>query len=151
FLDSVVNVRSVKLVLAIVGHEVEQGFLHEGLVVRIAQRAAHQHRGAIADVAGDDLSRKLGALVVAQHSVDGVGQIQAGIHQRAVQVKDQQLDVVDRYRAVAPDHYFQYIPAPREDLEWKVLAVAPTNPSGANEGEPWPSRRLSRKRMPLRW
>src|SRR5215468_2860772 len=76
-LDARINKRVIELVLAIVEQEKLQRMLNKRLIVRIAQRAPHQHRGAIADVAGNYLVGQQGLAKVPQHGIDGVREVEA--------------------------------------------------------------------------
>ncbi len=94
----------VQLVLAVVEDEVLQGLAHQVAVVGVAQGAADQHRRAVAHVALHHLHRQLHPPELAQHGIDRIGQVYARIHQRAVQIEDQQLDVFGGDLAVYPNH-----------------------------------------------
>ena len=64
--DAIINIGIVQLVLAIIAHEVEQGFLYVTLIVRITQGPSHQHWCTIPDIAGNHLIGQFRLLIMAQ-------------------------------------------------------------------------------------
>src|SRR5579859_5421607 len=102
--NSVVYQGMIQLVLAVVKQKILERAHQERLIVRIAQGAAHQRGSAVADVAGDDVEGELGASEVPQHGIDGVGQVEARIHQGAIEIEDQELELLARNWAVELDH-----------------------------------------------
>src|SRR5205814_6938512 len=101
---TLIDIGVVELVLAVVIQEVLHGFANEMFIFGISKRAPHQHGSAIPDVAGDDVGGKLVPSKVAQHSIDGVCQVGAGVDQSAIEIKDQQLDSFNRNFAVNFSH-----------------------------------------------
>src|SRR5205807_9402295 len=108
--NSVINIGVIEFVFAIVEQEKLQRLVHKRFVIRIAQSAAHQHGGAVADVAGNDFIRKFGLAKIAKHGIDGICQVDAGINQRAVKVKDQQFQPAGGDGTVAVNHSFSVYP-----------------------------------------
>src|SRR6185312_1405945 len=94
--DTIVYIRVVELVLAIIIEKELQCDMNEVLVLRIAERAPHQHGSAIADVAGDHVEWQFVPAKVAQCRIYGIAQVLARVHQRSVKVKDQQPQLADR-------------------------------------------------------
>ena len=93
FEDAVVAAGVVQLVGAVVGEEEVEGAAEEvvGLVgvegvevVGVAEGAANEHGGAVADVAGDEGVGQGRLADVGEGSVYGVAEVQRGIDERAV-------------------------------------------------------------------
>ena len=82
----------VEIVLAVVLEKILERFLDFRLSRLVAQGAADQQRGAVADVGIYALVIERRHPHVAPGGVDGVGQIQARIDQGPVEVKDQQVE-----------------------------------------------------------
>ena len=89
---------------AVIEQKIVERLLQKLTIGGIAERAANQHGRAIADVGANDLEGQLLAAVVAQHGIDRGHQVEFGIDQGAVQIKDDELDVVDRKRAQRAYH-----------------------------------------------
>src|SRR5579859_763801 len=102
--NPVIDQSVIQLVLAVVKQKVLQRAHEERLVVRVAQGAAHQRRSAVADVAGDDVEGEFGASEVPQHGIDGVGQVEARIHQGAIEIENEKPQLLARNWAVENDH-----------------------------------------------
>ena len=95
FSDSRVDGGVIELVLAIIREKKFQPLADQCFIDRLsAQRPLNQDWRAIAHVARDHLIGQLRPPDMAQGSIDGMHQVQAGVNQRAVQVKDHQLDGV---------------------------------------------------------
>ena len=79
---------------AVVVEEEGEGFGYKFFVVEIAggiaEGAADEHGGAVAEVAGDDSRREFGLAEVAEHGVDGVGEINARVDEGAVEIEDEE-------------------------------------------------------------
>ena len=75
-----------------------------GFVLRISQGAAHQHGRTVANVAGHHLDGQFGAVEVAQHGVDGMGEVQFAVHQRTVKVPEKQFYLCSRNRSASLNH-----------------------------------------------
>src|SRR5215469_17992249 len=101
---AVIDVCVVELVLPIVGEKKVDGALHEYFVVGTAQRAPHQHGGAIPDVGSDHLAGQFRPVQVAQHGVDRVDEVEARVNKGAVEVEDQELEFGGIEGAVGADH-----------------------------------------------
>ena len=88
-----VDVGEVEFVDAVVVEEEGEGFGYKFFVVEIAggiaEGAADEHGGSVAEMAGDDGWRELGLAEVAEHGVDGVGEINAGVDEGAVEIEDE--------------------------------------------------------------
>lgn len=82
----------VELVGAIVRKKIFQRLFHHGLVLGIAQGAADQRRCPIADIGGNHIAGKFGPVAMPQHGIDRVNEIEARVDERAIEVKDQQLN-----------------------------------------------------------
>ena len=84
----------VEFVDAVVVEEEGKGFVYKFFVVEIAggvaEGAADEHGGSVAEVAGDNGGRELGLAEVAEHGVDGVGEIDAGVDEGAVEIEDEE-------------------------------------------------------------
>ena len=84
----------VEFVDAVVVEEEGESFGYKFFVVEIAggvaEGAADEHGGAVAEVAGDDGWRELGLAEVAEHGVDGVAEIDAGVDEGAVEIEDEE-------------------------------------------------------------
>lgn len=96
FGDSSVNHGGIELVVAIIEEEEIEGLLNERGVGGIAESAADEHGGAVADVGVDDFERQFFAAEVAQHGVDRGGEVFLGIDQGAVEIKQNQLNFFER-------------------------------------------------------
>src|SRR5450432_2360262 len=83
--DAIVNIGIVQLVLSVIVHEIEQGILDVIFIVGVAKRSSHQHWCTVPDIAGNDLIGQFRLLEMAEHGVDGVGQVQPGVNQGAIQ------------------------------------------------------------------
>jgi len=70
----------VQFVDAVISQEKLQCPLNETLIIRIAQGAPNQHRGPVPHVAGDNVCRQVRPVIVLQHGVDRVHQVQPGVH-----------------------------------------------------------------------
>jgi hypothetical protein len=92
FGNSGVNGGVVKFVGAVVSQEIVEGFVEEGFVFGIAEGAANEHGGAIANVGGDDFVGQFGALKVAKGGIHGMNEVEAGIYQSSIQVEYDELD-----------------------------------------------------------
>lgn len=97
--DAGVDVGVVQLVKAIPFDEPEESLFYEGIVVGVwlvgdemgvGKGAADEGGGSIADVGGDDVLCEGRFAEVAQHGVDGVREVNAGVYEGAVQVKDEE-------------------------------------------------------------
>ena len=93
FEDAVVAAGVVELVGAVVGEEEVEGAAEEGVgvagvegveVVRVAEGAADEHGGAVADVAGDEGIGQGRLADVGERCVYGVAEVEGGIDERAV-------------------------------------------------------------------
>ena len=103
-LDAIVSVGVVEFVDAVVGEEVLERFVYQMLVAGIAERPPDQGGSAVADVGGDAVAGEFGASEVLEHGVDGMDEIEAGVDQGAVEIEDEQLDLVGIEWAVELDH-----------------------------------------------
>ena len=91
---------------AVVAQEEVDGVGDDLFVLRIAQRAAHQHVHAISDVAGDDCIGQSMAAQVAERGVDAGYQIGARVDEGAVEVEGDEAERGGRgERAQALDHF----------------------------------------------
>jgi hypothetical protein len=90
----------VELVDAVISDEPGEGFGDECIVMwvrlvgdemGVGEGAADQDGGSVADVAGDDGLRQGGAAIVGEHGVDGVGEIDLGVDEGAVEVEDEEV------------------------------------------------------------
>jgi carbonic anhydrase len=90
--DAGVDVSEVQLVDAVVVEKVGQNFGDVFFVVDvafgIAEGAADEHGGSVADVAGDDGVGKRRLVEVCESGVDGVAEIDAGVDEGAVEIED---------------------------------------------------------------
>src|SRR5262249_40070992 len=79
-----------------------------------------------ADIAGDQLVGQRGFAIVAEHGIDGVRQVNARIHQGAIEVKNKEFDVARGDGAVFPNHLvFSISLASGWDLKWCVKIFRP--------------------------
>jgi len=94
FEDAWVDVGEVEFVDAVVIEEEGKGFGYILLVVdvagRVAEGAADEHGGSVADIAGDDGFGELGLAEMEEHGVDGVAEVDAGVDEGAIEVEDQE-------------------------------------------------------------
>ena len=99
FEDAVVAAGVVELVGAVVGEEEVEGAAEEVVAVAgvegveiagIAEGAADEHGGAVADVAGDEGIGQGRLADVDEGGVYGVAEVERGVDQRAVKIEDQQ-------------------------------------------------------------
>ena len=104
FFDSVVNVSMIQLVRTVISEEILQGLFHEGFVFGIAQGAPHQHRRPVAHIGGNHFVWQFRTLEMPQHGIDRVHQVKPGVNQRAVQIKDQQPNLLGFEFAIELDH-----------------------------------------------
>ena len=85
---------------AVVVEEECEGFGYIFFVVDVAfgvaEGAADEHGGAVADVAGDDGFGELGLAEVGEGRVDGVAEVDAGVDEGAVEVEDEEARSVVR-------------------------------------------------------
>ncbi len=76
---------------AVVIEEEGEGFGYVLLVVDVAlgvaESAADEHGGSVADVSGDNGLGELGLVEVREHGVDGVAEVDAGVDEGAVEVE----------------------------------------------------------------
>ena len=93
FEDAGVEDGVVEFVDAVVVKEECQGFGYIFLVVNVAlgvaEGAADEERGSVADVAGDDGFGEFRFAEAVKGGVDGVAEVDAGVDERAVEVKDE--------------------------------------------------------------
>ncbi len=84
----------VEFVDAVVVEEECEGFGYIFFVVDVAfgvaEGAADEERGSVADVAGDDGFGEFGFAEVREGGVDGVAEIDAGVDESAVEIKDEE-------------------------------------------------------------
>ena len=105
FLYALIQVGVVQFVFAVVGEKVFQAGAHQLLVVGlVAERPPDQRRRPVSHVAGNHAVGQFGALHVPQGGIDRVHQVQAGINQRAVKIKDHQPDCMGIEWAIESDH-----------------------------------------------
>ena len=94
FDDAGVDIGVVEFVDAVVVEEEGQGFGDVLFVVDVAfgvaEGAADEHGGAVADVAGDDGVGELRLAEVGEHGVDGVAEVDAGVDEGAVEIEDEE-------------------------------------------------------------
>src|SRR5262245_11431000 len=90
--DPVIEIRVIELVLAKTIKKRLNGLKDKLFGLGIAERAAYQHRSTIADIASNYFRRKLMPSIVAQHGVNGVGEIDSRVDQGSIEIKDQQFD-----------------------------------------------------------
>jgi ParB-like chromosome segregation protein Spo0J len=57
---------------------------------RVAEGAADEHGGSVADIAGDDGFGELGLAEMEEHGVDGVAEVDAGVDEGAIEIEDQE-------------------------------------------------------------
>ena len=95
---AVVAAGVVELVGAVVDEEVVEGAAEEVIavagmegveIVGVAEGAADEHGGAVADVAGDQRVGEGGLAYVLEGSVYGVAEVERGVDERAIKIKDQ--------------------------------------------------------------
>jgi hypothetical protein len=89
----------VELVDPVVVEEELQRLMHKLFVVGIAEGAAHQHGGTVANVPGDDFGWQGLAVVFEEHGIDGVREVGAGVNEGAVEVEHKQAQVGGGYGA----------------------------------------------------
>jgi hypothetical protein len=104
FWNSLVQMRVIEFVDTIVGEKVFERRLHCSFIFGVAQGSPDQHWGAIADIRSDYVTRQFRVLEVPEGGIDGMNQVQAGIDQRAIEIKHDQLDLVGIELAVKLDH-----------------------------------------------
>ena len=94
FEDTGVKVGVVQLMDAVVVEEIGEGLGYilfvVGVAFGVAEGAADEKRGAVADVAGDDGFGEFGFAVVGEGGVDGVAEIDAGVDEGAVEIEDEE-------------------------------------------------------------
>ena len=109
--NSLVGVGEVELVLAIILQKERVG-LGEKILIHIArsdvggqgERTPHEHGCAIADEAGDCGVGQLDKIEFPQRCIHAVAQVLSGIDQRAVEIEDEQLELLDGNRAKDANH-----------------------------------------------
>ncbi len=96
--DAIVTAGVVELVGAVVGKKELKGTVKQIIVVRgmesveivgIAECATNEHGCAIADVAGNQRVGKGWFADVREGSVYGVAEVERGVDERAIEIKDQ--------------------------------------------------------------
>ncbi len=89
----------IQLVDLVVGDKPVQGFVDEGVVVRVGfvvdevgvgERAADERGGSVADVGGDGFRVEFGFAEVLESRVDGVGEIDLGVDEGSIEVEDEE-------------------------------------------------------------
>ncbi len=92
FEDAWIDVGVVEFMDAVVIEEKCECFgyilLVSGVAFGIADGAADEHGGPVADVAGDDSFGEGGFAEVGKRGVDGVAEIDAGVDEGAVEIED---------------------------------------------------------------
>src|SRR5215510_10349363 len=96
----------VEFVDAIVSQEIFQGFLDEPLIIGVAQSSANQHGGAIADIAGNGVVGRFWAMKMPQHGIHRMNQVQTGVNQGAVQVKNEEFNPLSVKGTIELNHRF---------------------------------------------
>ena len=90
---AIIDGRVVKLVFAVVGEEKLQALAHNCVLNGLAaQCPLNQNRCAVAHVTGDHVVGQAGSSDMAKSRVDGVHQVEARVNERAVEIKDYELD-----------------------------------------------------------
>ena len=98
---ALVGVGEIELVLAVILQEERVGFGEEILadlverhVTGQGERAAHEHGRAVADEAGDRGIGQRAQAAFAERCVHAVAEVLRGVNERAVQIEDQQLQLL---------------------------------------------------------
>ena len=68
-----------------------------GVAFGVAEGAADEHGGAVADVAGNDGVGQRGLAEVCERSVDGVAEVDAGVDEGAVEIEDEEARGAERH------------------------------------------------------
>jgi hypothetical protein len=94
----------VEFVNAIIAKKIFECSAQQRLVAGVAKGAAHEGWRAIAYVTGNHFTVELRASDIVQHRVDGMNQIEAGIDQSAIEIKDEKPNAMRIEAAKEMDH-----------------------------------------------
>ena len=72
------------------GERISHVFLVMDVSLGIAEGAADEHGGSVADVTTDDGLGELGFSQVNEHGIDGVAEINSGVDKGAIEIEDDQ-------------------------------------------------------------
>src|SRR5271170_1604625 len=103
----------IELVFTVIVEEIAKRLLDKTFVIGVAQRAADQHSGAIADVGGDNVLRQLRTVEVNEHGIDRVHQVFSRIDKRAIEVEDQKAQRFNRNEMRSVGHNLSLANDPR--------------------------------------
>src|SRR6185369_10687169 len=104
FLHAGIHVSVIELVFAVVANKEVHRIMKKTFILRIVEGSPHQHGRAISDIPRDHIYRKLRFLEVPEHGVYGMSEIQLAVHQRSIQVENEQSNTVLRNRSDYTDH-----------------------------------------------
>src|ERR1700692_189028 len=104
--NALINRCVVKFVYPVIAEEIVQCLAVQNRGGVFAEGATHESRSTVPHIAGDNVPLEFGATEVAQRSIYRVNQIEAGVNQRAIEIKSQQAKAMGIKMAQKTNHVF---------------------------------------------